>query len=314
MKPVFPHPLPPQGTIGICSPAGPVNPERMKSAGQALERAGYRVVFADSALEKEGLFSSRDDVRRRDLERMFARDDVDAVFCSRGGTGSGRLLSILDTDSIARSRKPFLGFSDVTVIQWLLAVKHRFVTWSGPLAVEWDGIVSRQTQRQAFEMLEGRFPDDLLDGFPRDRIKVLRGSGSVSGPCFPGNLTMITTLLGTPWLPDLTHALLLIEDVSEPPHRVDRMLFHLRNSGVLQKIAGLLCGGFGADGEPENPHLIQSLLDAAKGTDCPIVLNLPYSHGADRMTVPVGAEMVFNLDRPAFRIKHMPQAGTSCHI
>jgi muramoyltetrapeptide carboxypeptidase len=292
---ILPRALPAGGKIGICAPSGPVKAERLHSAIARLQALGFTVETAPSVFGQFGFRAAPDEIRARELEQMFARRDIDAVFCTRGGTGAGRLLAMLDTDSIARSRKPFLGFSDVTVLQWCLFARHGFVSFTGPLAVEFDGAVTCETERQAFSVLAGA-ESDLLHGFSRDSLRVLRGTGRWSAPLLPGNLTMITTLLGTPYLPDLSGRFLLIEDVNEPLYRVDRMLFHLRNAGMLQHLAGLITGDLGAANEAERQALDESLLDATRGTDYPIVTGLPHGHGPERMTLPVGAVVDLNVD------------------
>jgi muramoyltetrapeptide carboxypeptidase len=277
-------------------------------AMDALRAFGYEVEFAPSAFSREGFLAAPDEIRARELETMFDRDDIQAVFCSRGGVGASRLLEILKTDHIVRLAKPFLGFSDVTALQWLLFARHGFVSFSGPLMVEFDGAVSAQTQHAALRVLAGDGAN-LLSGFSRKDIRVLRGSGTLSGPLLPGNLTMITTLLGTPFLPDLTGALLLIEDVGEPPYRLDRMLFHLRNAGVFNRISALLVGDFGIANDAERQLLEKSLLDATRGLDLPLVMGLPYGHGPERMTLPVGAPVELDLNRLTFSCRLTAPSG-----
>ena len=284
-------------TIGICSPAAPVNEIKLKSAIEEIRKSGYKVVTATSTFGNIGLFAATDEVRCRELEEMFLRDDVDAVFCSRGGVGSSRLFEILNTKLIAESRKPFLGFSDITALQWMLFAKHEFVSFTGPLATEWEGSVTDYSRKSALQMLMGKSGQNLFAGFNLSSAKVLRGRGKVTGKLFPGNLTMITTLPGTPYLPDLRNAILFIEDVGEPPYRVDRMLFHLRNAGMLTNLSALLVGDFQMKDDPVAfNYLKTSLLEATRGMDFPILLNLPYGHGAERMTLPVGIEVTVDLD------------------
>ncbi len=295
---ILPRPLRPGGKIGICTTSSPVKPERLTAAVEALQALGFEVETAPSAYGHCGFLAAPDDVRRRELEEMFAREDIDAVFCARGGVGASRLLATLDTALIARGRKPFLGFSDITALHWLLYARQEFISYSGPVAVEWDGSSSERSLRNALRIVMGDAPDDLLADFPRDNIRVLRGQGKLTGRLLPGNLTMITTLLGTPFLPPLAGALLLIEDINEPPYRIDRMLFHLRNAGVLHQLVGLLCGDLGGEaGEPASEEVQQSLLDATRGLDYPLVINLPHGHGPERVTLPVGAPVEFDLDR-----------------
>jgi muramoyltetrapeptide carboxypeptidase len=296
---IVPGALPSGGRIGICAPSGPVKPERLTQAVAKLQSLGYEVVTAPSAFSSFGFRAAPDETRARELEEMFVRDDIQAVFCTRGGVGASRLLEILDTPRLVQHPKPFLGFSDVTALQWFLFARHQFISFTGPLAVEFDGAVTDRTQQHALRILS-RKTNDLLSDFPRDDIRVLRGSGPLSAPLMPGNLTMITTLLGTPYLPDLTGMLLFIEDVNEPLYRVDRMLFHLRNAGILHRIAGLITGDLGASTEDEKSALTESLLDATRGTNYPIVIGMPHGHGPDRMTLPVGATVDLQLDPMKF--------------
>ncbi len=293
----FPRALRRGGRIGICTPAGPVVEERLRAAVSALQAEGFEVETSPSAFDKYGLFSAPDEIRRRELEEMFAREDIDAVISARGGVGTSRLLGSIDTALIARSRKPFLAFSDVTALQLLLVKRESFVTYSGPLAVEWDGAANEASRRQAIQVLMGEAAGDLIGDIPHTPLEVLRGSGEVQGQLMPANLTMLTTLLGTPFLPDLRGALLLIEDVNEPAHRVDRMLFHLRNAGVLNELGALLVGDFGTDDDSlRSDALRTSLLDSTRGSDYPIIANFPFGHGPERMTLPVGAQAALDVE------------------
>ncbi|MDD5087820.1 MAG: LD-carboxypeptidase [bacterium] len=290
---IAPTPLRPGGTIGICAPAGPVVRERLQQAVRALEADGFNVELSPSAMAQHGLFSATDGVRRRELERMFSRRGVDAVFCARGGVGSSRLLPALNTQRIARSKKPLLGFSDVTALQWLLWKQEKFISFSGPLAVEWHTISAR-TRRQARAVLAGETAN-LHGDFPREPIHVLRKGRKVVGRLLPGNLTMIATLLGTPFLPSLKDAIVLVEDVNEPPHRVDRLFFHLRNAGALRSLGALLTGELGEDKDMDT--VTRSVREATRGEGYPVAMNFPYGHGAERMTLPVGGLVEFDPSR-----------------
>ncbi len=301
---IVPNPLRAGGRIGISAPSGPVDPSQLGAAIRALEQSGFDIETSPSAFSRSGYLSAPDDVRARELEQLFARDDIDAVICARGGVGASRLLEILETALIAQHPKPFLGFSDNTALQWLLWGRHKLISFSGPMAVDWSGLVSPRTLRRALDTLSGNAPADLLSDFPRDRIRVLRGKGTVSGRLMPGNLTMIATLLGTPYLPDLDGALLLIEDVNEPPYRIDRLLFHLRNADVLSRIGALLCGDLVAsEDQADHESVRQALLDATRGTSYPVVTGLPYGHGTERVTLPVGAAVDVNLDNMTIALR-----------
>jgi muramoyltetrapeptide carboxypeptidase len=290
---IVPRALPRGGTIGICAPAGPVKPERMSAAVAALEGEGFRVVLSPSALSQAGLFSASDDIRRRELEELFVRDDIDAVFCARGGVGSSRLIEKINSDLIIRADKPFLGFSDLTALQWWFS-RNGLISFQGPLAVEWEGTVDEKSRRNSLNILSGESAPDLLQGFSTNDIDIIR-SGKVSGKLMPGNLTMIATLLGTPFVPDLKNNIMCIEDVAEPAYRIDRLLFHLRNAGVFNQIGALLCGDLSCDhSAEESDNLRRAVTDATLGFDFPVIMNLPFGHGAERLTLPIGAEVEFD--------------------
>lgn len=290
--------LAPGSVFGISAPAGPVKPEKLERAVAHLHNLGYRTKLSPNVLSQDGFLSAHDDIRSRELLALFADPEVHAVWSARGGVGTSRLLARLDLGVIASSRKPFIGFSDLTALQWALWAKLRAFSFTGPLAVEFDGSLSPATESCAMRVLAGE-TFNLLDGFSVNPLEFLRGGATeIIAPALPGNLTMITTLLGTPWLPDLRGAMLFIEDVAEPPYRVDRLLFHLRNAGGLQNLAALVVGDFGWDpsDDKSRAQLRQSVLDATLGTNYPIILNFPYGHGRDRVTLPVGGVLRMRLD------------------
>lgn len=292
-------------TIGVCSPAGPVKPERMESAAMKIRDRGFNVVLSANALAKQGFLSASDEIRAAELLNMFADPAIDAVFVSRGGTGSSRLFELLNWDAIAASEKPFLGFSDLTALQFALWQRHQYVSFTGPLAVEFDGALTEETTSFAFDLLAGEAADNWLKCFQESKVEILRGGASeIIAPLLAGNLTMITTLLGTPFMPDPRGAVLLIEDIGEAPYRVDRLLFHLRNAGVLRNLAALIVGDFGWDEDDAEARtqLHQSLLDSTKGTRYPILTGFPYGHGATRMTLPIGAPVRLSLERSNFSL------------
>ncbi|MBK6766283.1 MAG: LD-carboxypeptidase [bacterium] len=301
------QPLSLGGTIGICAPAGPVKREKLEAAIIKLDARGFRVKASEHIFDKHGFLSAPDDVRSAELQAMFADPGIDAVVSARGGVGSSRLLSRLNLEQLSCSGKPFLGFSDLTAVQWALWAKHQSVTFSGPLAVEFDGSLSAATERMAFDILADTPCDNWLDYFPEAQIDILRGGASqIIAPMLPGNLTMIASLIGTPYMPDLRGAILVIEDIAEPPYRVDRLLFHLRNAGHLQNLAALIVGDFGweEDDDESRGRLRDSVLDATARTAYPILLGFPYGHGSERLTLPVGSPMQLGLKPGAMTLSY----------
>ncbi|MBL0060943.1 MAG: LD-carboxypeptidase [bacterium] len=301
-------PISPDATIGICAPAGAVRVDVLERAIARISSLGFKLKLTPSVYGKHGFLSATDEIRKEELESLFNDPEVDTVWCARGGVGTSRLLSTLNLELIASSDKPFLGFSDLTALQWALWGKHRVTSFSGPLAIEFDDQLTQETREFALQILAGTSPDNWLNSFPNSDLQLLRsGAREIIAPLMPGNLTMITTLLGTPWMPDLRGVILVIEDIAEPPYRVDRLLFHLRNAGILQNLAALVVGDFGWSGDEaqgNNELLKQSLLDATHGTSYPIITGFPYGHGATRMTLPVGSPMRLSIARDQFALSY----------
>ena len=215
---------------------------------------------------------------------------IKAIICSRGGYGSGRLLSQIPYNLIAANPKIFIGFSDVTALSWAIFSRTGLITFSGPTIGEiGDGLP--EIAKRTFRAVIGsdKFPDSLWN----DSLHPIR-PGSASGTLFPGCLSIIVTLLGTPYMPDLRGALLLIEDVGEKPYRIDRMLTQLKNAGILDQISALLVGTMQDCWPKKNRghHLTleEILLQLTASHPIPIYTGFTYGHHPDRLTLPIGAK------------------------
>lgn len=289
--PVKPSPLEPGSTIAVISPAGPIAKKRLRAGVRQLQDWGYTVKLSESTRGRHGDFSAPDSVRLNDLVNTFSDPDVKAVFCSRGGYGSGRLLADIPYELIAENPKIFIGFSDTTVLNWTLFSQTGLITFSGPTVGEIGEGLPDGAKKSLFSAIVRSETDGRLCG---EALSPLR-SGSVTGPLFPGCLSLIVTLLGTPYLPDLTGAILVIEEINEKPYRVDRMLTHLKNAGVLDRISALLVGRmvncWPASSRGKHLPLAEILLDLTSSNPIPIYVGLSYGHLRDRLTVPVGTQV-----------------------
>lgn len=287
-----PQPLPKGGMIAICSPAGPIEKHRLDKGIKTLQVWGYHVSATESAAGRSGYFSASESDRMQDLVEAFSNPEAQAVFCSRGGYGSSRLLRHLPFEKFRENPKLFMGFSDTTALNWALFARSGLITFSGPTVGEIGDGLPEPAQKSLLTMISARqAPDNLWSG---SRLKAIR-PGKVSGTLFPGCLSIIVTLLGTPFLPDLTNAVLVIEEVNEKPYRIDRMLTHLKNAGVLDKISGIIFGHF-IGCWPKilrrgQITLEQILLELTQSNPIPIYSGLPYGHFPGRMTLPVGVQV-----------------------
>ncbi len=282
---ILPPRLQPGDTVGVVAPSGPFEPERLAPALEYLRGRGYRVREGDRLYARERYLAGGDADRAADLNGMFADPEVRAIFAARGGYGSARVLDLLDWGLVRRHPKALVGFSDTTALQFGLFARAELVTFTGVALstdVTEEGMHSVTEEALWMALVEGRFPS--VEG-----LQTLK-AGCAEGRLLGGCLSLVASLLGTPYLPDLNGALLFLEDVNEPPYRVDRMLNQLRMAGIFSQVAGLLFGQFegcGPDREEEGP-LEAVLVDLADRVTCPVFCGLPYGHGPGRRVLPVG--------------------------
>lgn len=285
--------LRPGDLIGIVSPAStPSAQEKIDKGVRYLEGLGYRVAIGRHVMAQYGYLAGTDEERAADVNDMLRNPTVRAVFALRGGYGTPRMLDLLDYRAARRDPKVFVGYSDITGLQLALLRKSGLVTFSGPMvAVEmWDQI-DPFTEEHFWRMVcSGSRIGSILN--PADKPLVAHNKGRASGILVGGNFSLLASLIGTPYLPNLRGAILVLEDVDEAPHRVDRMFAQLRHAGILKSIAGLVLGTFTdcVPSDPSKPHLtIEQVLQEAVGAlKCPVLTNLQYGHIAKKVTIPFG--------------------------
>jgi muramoyltetrapeptide carboxypeptidase len=292
---IKPPRLAPGDFIGVLAPAGPVAEEEIQPGIEAFESLGFHVLPSPNLLRREGYLAGSDDLRLHDFHTMFGDDRVKAIICARGGYGSLRLFDRIDFDLIKRHPKILVGYSDITSL--LLAVYRRanLVTLHGPVLKD----ITRNRGRN-LELLVRLLTSDELITLRFNAAKPIR-EGSASGRLIGGNLSLLTHLLGTPFMPSLKGALLFIEERGEAPYRIDRMLTQLRLSGLLDKCAGLMIGTFEECGEVSD---VTSLIEERlSDLPVPIMIGLPVGHGEENLAMPIGVKAVLDTSRMTLRLK-----------
>ncbi|QKG72361.1 S66 peptidase family protein [Erythrobacter mangrovi] len=230
-------------TVGLVAPASAVTlPDELDRAVYWIEAMGLVPKLGTHVTEQDGYLAGSDAARAADLNAMFADPEVRALFAVRGGWGGARVLELLDWSSICAHPKLLIGYSDTTALHLAIAARGGFPTIHGPNgASRWEKASWESLWRLAFTgeapVLGGEAMEQVV-GRPGRTITGGRASGRLLG----GNLTIISTLMGTPWLPDFTGAVLFLEDVNEAEYRVDRMLLQLKLAGVLDALAGVVFG------------------------------------------------------------------------
>lgn len=273
--------LSPGSSVAVVAPAGPAPAEPFRQ-GMEILSARYRVVHGGIAPEPwdDLPYLAGDDASRASALNLALRDaEVEAIFFARGGYGSTRILQALDGGALVSRPIPLVGFSDITALH----------AWAACLGIPTiHGPVVTQLSRLPREQVEGMFR--LLEGgrAPRlDGLEPLVG-GRAQGTLWGGNLTVISHLCGTPYLPDLTGQVLLLEEVNEAPYRLDRMLTQLRQTGALQKVAAVLVGDLTGCHDPRMVSCRPVLEDCLGDLGIPVLLGVPVGHGDQNLALPLG--------------------------
>lgn len=275
-----PPPLRPGDTIAVIAPAGPVNSAEIQPGMDLLTASGFEVVPGDHLYDHQDYLAGHDADRLADLHAMLRNQRVRAVICARGGYGIHRLLDRIDFRFFRKHPKILVGYSDITALLLSIHKKTGLVTFHGPMVKDLFKNGHRNLQALLDLISRGRTPSvDLA------KAKVLK-PGRAEGKLVGGNLSLITHLVGTRFMPDLKGAILFVEDKGEAPYRIDRMLTHLRLSGRLKGVSALLVGQFDDCGDPA--QIDELFVDALGGQNIPIVSGLPFGHGEVNMALPIG--------------------------
>lgn len=240
----------------------------------------FNLVIPQSIFEKNGYLAGSDRHRADLLNHLFSDPDIDGIICARGGYGAMRILPLLDVDAISSHPKVFVGFSDITVLLDFLVQRCHMVAFHGPTVT---------TLGKADPSARDRFLLALSKPEPLSLSAVssqVIQSGITAGPFFCGNLTLFCHLTGTPFQPDFSGGILLIEDQGEAPYRIDRMLTQMRMAGCFDGLAGLALGAFSDCGSADAVHRI--VVDRLGGLNLPILAGFDVGHETVNMTLPVG--------------------------
>jgi len=281
--------------IALISPASPPSSsEKVEGAVRYLENRGYAVEVGKHVLDVHGYLAGTDDARLEDLNGFIRNEKVKGIIAIRGGYGTPRLLQRVDYESLRKNPKVIVGYSDLTGLQNAIFSQTGLVTFSGPMAgVEMWEKIDPYTEEMFWRTVEnGRV--GKLDNPREEPVSVLKG-GTGEGVLIGGNFSLFMNLFGTPYLPDVNKAVLVLEDVDEAPHRIDRMLTQLRNSGLLGKLSALIFGAFTDCGpsDPEKPYLSVEELqkEFAQYVNGPVMANIRYGHIPRKMTLPIGGRV-----------------------
>jgi muramoyltetrapeptide carboxypeptidase len=300
---VRPRRLRPGDTVAVVAPAGPVPEHRLQQGVATLERLGFDVRLGASVLARERYFAGNDTRRALDLVALWARKDVAAVFCARGGYGTARIVDVLTPAFLRRHPKIFCGFSDITTLHAACA-RAGLVSFYGPM-VAWDlahgparaprsraGAVKLASATVLMEAEAGV----VIGSAAAEPLVRGRATGRLAGGC----LSLLVATLGTPEEVDTRGTILVLEDEKEPPYRIDRMLTQLRRAGKFRGVRGIALGDFPecAPDAGATYALVDVLRDRLGDLGVPVAWRLPLGHTLQpNATVPLGVRATLDATR-----------------
>ena len=295
--------------IGIVNPAYWLEPERMQRAVDVFRGLGYELVLGKTTSLQENKYAGSPEQRAADIMAMFEDPTIDAIICARGGYGGNRVLPLLDYEIIRNNPKIFVGYSDITGFLTSFAQKSGLVSFHGPMLSTY-GKQTIQYNLDMFHLLLSGQSNIQITSPSACKARTLK-PGIASGPLWGGNLSLVNERLGTGDQIDTAGSILLLEDIDERLYAVERMMLHLKNSGSLNNIKGLLIGEMLEMGDSEVPfgkNTDEIVLDVCGDLDIPIISNFPCGHGDYQATLPVShhVEIHANEDNPYILVPESP--------
>ncbi len=305
MPSVKPARLEPGMTVGLVTPASNApEDEQLYAAVELVQSLGFEARPARNLFSRTQYLAGTDAQRVSDLNEMFADPEVDAIFCARGGFGSGRLLRDIDYNIIRANPKVLMGYSDITALLNSIQLYTGLITFHGPMAGE---NFSSYTLDQYLRVLVQPIPETRIGEPPpfenspgvverTNRLtQIVRGIAE--GRLIGGNLSLLVTLMGTPYEPVFDDAILFLEDVFESPYSVDRMLTHLWLTGKLERLSGVVLGKFTDDDYSGNTFSMEEVLrNRFEPLGLPTLRGLMIGHVEDQTVVPIGVLARLDVD------------------
>jgi muramoyltetrapeptide carboxypeptidase len=285
--------LRPGDLVMLVAPSGPAPRERVDLGIEMLTSWGLEVEIAPGALGSHWYFAGTDDARLAGLNAALRDQRVRGVICMRGGYGAQRIVDGIDFAAVRADPKVLTGFSDITALQLAFFAREGVASVHGPMAA-WN--ISRTGAASAASLRDTLMTTSpvTMPAVASESTFECRSSGVAEGVLLGGNLCLLEASIGTPDMPSLKGAVLLLEEVDEPPYKVDRMLTHLSRSGALDGVAGIAIGQFTncSDGWPTSVNEV--LMERLGRLGVPILGGLPIGHGQDQLSAPVGVPAVLN--------------------
>lgn len=300
MKMIFPNKLKSGDLVGLAAPCSHQTTEALSlvsSAIEFLESWGLKVQLQKGHDHQHFYLAGSDQHRAEQFQALYTNPEIKAVFFTRGGYGASRLYQHLDDQHIRQHHKIVVGLSDVTSLLLYLQKVCGMVVYHGPNLAASQFLESDQRKKTQASLHDALFLDEYFPSFSVSTIQPGQGKGLLTGGC----LSLVVTTLGTPYEIETEGKILFLEDVQEQPFRIDRMLTHLRNTGKLDRIQGIVFAEM-VECEGEQKELWNILADFFKDDPFPVVYGLPSGHGIYSLTVPLGVEAELDSEKGTLQL------------
>jgi muramoyltetrapeptide carboxypeptidase len=274
-----------------------------------LEAMGHRVTLATGMETPWCYFAGTDDARVAGFNQMLNDPTIDLIMMARGGYGISRILHLIDWQRVGELRKPIIGFSDFTAFNLAALAKCGLISFSGPMAaIDFSDPSSADhafMQKYLWPVLRGE--TITTEPFPEPLCGARYSTQEITGPIWGSNLSLLTHLVGTPYLPNIDGGILFAEEIDEQPYAIERMFLQLWHAGILQKQRAIILADF-SDCEPEPGRFLYTMAHVADTlrdlVSCPVLTGLPFGHVAKKLTIPFGAVATLRIESGAFRLQY----------
>jgi muramoyltetrapeptide carboxypeptidase len=298
-------------TIGLVCPAGAAfSKEEVKITDESLRALGFKIKYGKRMWERYGYLAGKDADRAADINEMFADSSVQGIVCLHGGWGCARILPLLDYETIRKNPKVIVGYSDITALLLGIHAQTGLVTMHGPVgSATWNEFTVKHFRSVLMNGEATLFENPKIVGdnlvLVNDRVLSIN-SGKTKGKLLGGNLTVLCHLLGSKYVPDWKNSLLFCEDIQEAPYRIDRMITHLKLTGVLDEMNGFIFGkctkcdvGNGGYGSLTIEDLFE---DHIHPLNKPAFAGAMIGHITHKFTIPLGIEAEMDADKGTIQL------------
>lgn len=292
--------------VGLITPASFITEDKLQNAISNLKSFGLEPFYYDSIMDKYAYFAGTFEQRAEEINKMYANKSVKAIICVRGGYGTSALSVFLDYETIKKNPKPLIGYSDITALLTAIYLKTKQIAFHGPVgASKFNDFTANNFYNTFFKKNELIKIESL-----KDTDNFIINSGKVEGKLIGGNLAVLTSLLATPLDVSWENKIVFIEEINEPPYKIDRMLSQLIQANKFKNVTGIIFGKFNkcslADfsiSSEDSFTTKEVIMNLIKPLNIPAIYGFPFGHIDNQVILPIGANASFDADKMELTIK-----------